>query len=263
MDGDDPAWGNHRLSVIVPYRGAFDELLLFVPHLHKFLNARMVRHKICIIHQVDNYRFNRGFLINIGFLLSRDKFDYMVMHDIDLLPVNPLLNYSYPDEGPYHLSSPEYHPQYGGKRFIGGVLLFTMKDFAKVQGMTNGDWGWGGEDNELYTRIRLSKLKLTRASGLTTGRKTFMNIHDVSKRPRDKERFDTVKGNQFKLDSEYGFSNAKYNLQRVVAMEIDDAPVTIYNVELQCDVTKTPWCQTNYTVADYKSRRNIKNKDSD
>nr|XP_002121762.1 beta-1,4-galactosyltransferase 7 isoform X1 [Ciona intestinalis] len=256
LKGDDPAWGKHRLAVIVPYRGAFEELLLFVPHLHKFLCDRRIRHKIFVIHQVDKFRFNRGFLINVGFLLSRDKFDYLAMHDIDLLPINPMLNYSYPEQGPYHLSSPEYHPDYHGRRFIGGILLFTREDFTKVKGMTNGDWGWGGEDNELFTRIRLSKLKLTRASGLTTGRNTFKNTHDESKRPRDKERFDAIKGNQFELDGKYGFHNADYKLERVVNMKIDEADVTIYNVKLHCNILETPWCQTNYTVSDFKKQKN-------
>jgi len=30
------------------------------------------------------------------------------------------------------MSSPEYHPQYHGNRFIGGILLFTYQQFKKV-----------------------------------------------------------------------------------------------------------------------------------
>jgi len=28
--------------------------------------------------------------------------------------------------------------------------------------MTNNLWGWGGEDNELYTRIKTAKMKVYR-----------------------------------------------------------------------------------------------------
>ena len=54
--GDHPLWGPHKLAVIVPFRDRFDELLEFVPHMHKFLNAQKVRHKIFIINQVDKFR---------------------------------------------------------------------------------------------------------------------------------------------------------------------------------------------------------------
>lgn len=78
------------------------------------------------------YRFNRASLLNIGFLLSRNECDYLVMHDIDLLPVNDNLKYSYPSKGPLHISSPELHPQYHYQTFVGGVLALTREQFEEV-----------------------------------------------------------------------------------------------------------------------------------
>ena len=49
-------WGPHQLGVVVPYRDRFEELLDFVPHMHDYLNAKKVRHKIFIINQVDKHR---------------------------------------------------------------------------------------------------------------------------------------------------------------------------------------------------------------
>lgn len=54
------------------------------------------------------------------------------MHDIDLLPMNDDLSYGYPDRGPYHVSSPELHPLYHYKTFVGGILLLTREQFEKV-----------------------------------------------------------------------------------------------------------------------------------
>ena len=54
--GDDPSWGPHKLAIIVPFRDRFDELLEFVPHMHRFLNAQKVRHKIVVVNQQDIYR---------------------------------------------------------------------------------------------------------------------------------------------------------------------------------------------------------------
>lgn len=53
---DDTSWGPHKLAVIVPFRERFDELLVFVPFIHAFLNRKRIRHRIFIINQVDHYR---------------------------------------------------------------------------------------------------------------------------------------------------------------------------------------------------------------
>lgn len=76
-----------------------------------------------IYFQVDKYRFNRASLINVGFLYVQDKFDYIAMHDVDLLPLNDDLRYSYPEKNPFHVSSPELHPRYHYPTFVGGILL--------------------------------------------------------------------------------------------------------------------------------------------
>lgn len=49
-------WGPHQLGLVVPYRDRFEELLEFVPHMHKYLNDKKVRHKIFIVNQVDKHR---------------------------------------------------------------------------------------------------------------------------------------------------------------------------------------------------------------
>ena len=77
-------------------------------------------------------RFNRASLLNIGFLLSRNTSDYIAMHDVDLLPLNEAIHYSYPEEGPLHISSPELHPLYHYKTFVGGILLLTREQFERV-----------------------------------------------------------------------------------------------------------------------------------
>lgn len=79
-------------------------------------------------------RFNRGALIDVGFLLARKSgCDYMAMHDVDLLPLNTELNYGYPADGPYHVAAPHVHPMYHYKTFIGGIVLMTNEHFEKVR----------------------------------------------------------------------------------------------------------------------------------
>lgn len=101
-----------KLAVIVPFRDRFEELLKFVPHMNKFLSAQHIPHHFFIVNQVDRFRFNRASLINVGFLVSRSSFDYMAMHDVDLLPLNDKLKYDYPVDGPFHVAAPGLHPKY-------------------------------------------------------------------------------------------------------------------------------------------------------
>ena len=129
---DSKGWGEHQLAVLVPFRGRYEELLQFAPHIHKFLNRQRIRHQIWVINQQDEFRFNRASLLNIGHLLTRASCDYLVMHDVDLLPDNDNLSYAYPEEGPFHVSSPELHPLYHYKTFIGGIFIMTKEQFEKV-----------------------------------------------------------------------------------------------------------------------------------
>ena len=77
-------------------------------------------------------RFNRASLINIGFLESGKDCDYVAMHDVDLVPVNPAITYPYPRTGVYHVASPDLHPLYHYRKFVGGILLLTRDAFISV-----------------------------------------------------------------------------------------------------------------------------------
>lgn len=45
--------GGHRLTVIVPFRDRFDELLRLAPHLHRFLRRQGVRYRLLVVNQVS------------------------------------------------------------------------------------------------------------------------------------------------------------------------------------------------------------------
>lgn len=157
------------LAILVPFRDRFEELLEFVPHMYKFLDAQNVPFHIFVIQQKDNNRFNRASLINVGFLYTKNVYDYIAMHDVDLLPLNPDLKYDYPANGPLHISSPKTHPKYHYTTFIGGILLVKKEHYELVDGMSNKYWGWGLEDDEFYVRLKEAGLKVTVPANVTTG----------------------------------------------------------------------------------------------
>ncbi|KAM4554573.1 beta-1,4-galactosyltransferase 7 isoform 1-T1 [Odontesthes bonariensis] len=239
---DDPSWGPHKLALVVPFRERFEELLVFVPYMHTFLNKKKIRHKILIINQVDHYRFNRASLINVGHMESGNDTDYLAMHDVDLLPQNEALDYGFPEDGPFHVASPELHPLYHYKTYVGGILLLTKKHYYMCNGMSNRFWGWGREDDEFYRRLRKAELQLFRPNGITTGYKTFIHIHDPAWRKRDQKRVASQKQEQFKVDPEGGLTNLRYQVDSRQELTISGAPCTIINTKLECDQSLTPWC---------------------
>lgn len=79
------------------------------------------------------HRFNRAALINVGFLESSNSTDYIAMHDVDLLPLNEELDYGFPEAGPFHVASPELHPLYHYKTYVGGILLLSKQHYQLVR----------------------------------------------------------------------------------------------------------------------------------
>ncbi|XP_036168799.1 beta-1,4-galactosyltransferase 7 isoform X4 [Myotis myotis] len=145
---EDPSWGPHRLAVLVPFRERFEELLVFVPHMHRFLIRKKIPHHIYVLNQVDHFRFNRAALINVGFLESSNSTDYIAMHDVDLLPLNEELDYGFPEAGPFHVASPEFHPLYHYKTYVGGILLLSKQHYQlrKKPGLSPEEMGRGKQE---------------------------------------------------------------------------------------------------------------------
>ncbi|CAG2059357.1 unnamed protein product [Timema podura] len=43
----------HKLAVLVPFRDRFEELMVFAPHIHNFLNGQNINHNIYVLNQVN------------------------------------------------------------------------------------------------------------------------------------------------------------------------------------------------------------------
>lgn len=110
INKSNPNFEKKRLAVLVPFRDCLDELLIFAPHMKTFLDTQQIPHHIFIVNQTDRFRFNRAALMNVGFLYVKDKFDYIVTHDIDMLPLNQNLSYEYPIDGVFHVMAPWLRP---------------------------------------------------------------------------------------------------------------------------------------------------------
>ncbi|KAG1711207.1 Coiled-coil domain-containing protein [Nymphon striatum] len=187
-------------------------------------------------------RFNRASLLNIGFIESlKDGFDYLALHDVDLLPLNKNLSYTYPYKGPVHLAPPNLHPLYHYEKYLGGVLLISHGLFKEVNGMSNRYWGWGMEDDEFRVRLHKQKIQVFRPKNIATGPKdTFLHMHDHKARKRDMANVENQKKKTNRLDRVTGVHNVQYTITSALNIAIENIPVRVINVKLICNQTATP-----------------------
>jgi hypothetical protein len=146
---------SHKLGVCVPYRNREEHMNQFVPHLSNFLDKKGIDHTIYIVHQVDEFLFNRGLMKNIGAKHAFDDgCDYIVWHDIDMIPEDDSCDYSYPEDNPKHIAVRISQSEYGLKyqEYFGGAVLFTKEQVQATNGYSNDYWDWGMEDDDLFWR---------------------------------------------------------------------------------------------------------------
>jgi hypothetical protein len=148
----------YKICLIVPHRNRIN-------HLKKLLEIFKNKDNldIYIIDQNNSDKFNRGLLLNIGYIIAKKHYNYdrFIFHDVDSYPDNELIDYynQYIDYN-IHYACNDY--KYNFPAFLGGVIGFTKKDFEKINGFPNSFFGWGGEDDALYNRCVKNNIDIYR-----------------------------------------------------------------------------------------------------
>ena len=160
------------VAIVVPFREQAQQdrkaqLDAFVKHMTQFLRGR--RFAIVVAQQShDGRSFNRGALLNVGFVEARRlagaaPLASVVFHDVDLLPSPGLLKWYLepPSAGrPTHIAAPSAWGKYAMPGyeavFFGGVTALHPADFGRANGFPNDYWGWGMEDDQLRLRVEAS-----------------------------------------------------------------------------------------------------------
>ncbi|KAM6294304.1 beta-1,4-galactosyltransferase 3 [Aegotheles albertisi] len=155
-----------RTAVIIPHRNRETHLGHLLYYLHPFLQRQQLRYGIYVVHQAGNSTFNRAKLLNVGVkeALKDEEWDCLFLHDVDLIPENDHNVYTCDPWNPKHVSVAMNkfgyslpYPQY-----FGGVSALTPDQYMKINGFPNEYWGWGGEDDDIATRVRLAGMKIAR-----------------------------------------------------------------------------------------------------
>jgi xylosylprotein 4-beta-galactosyltransferase len=216
----------HKLAIIVPYRNRAKHLIKFAPYITKYLNNQNINFKIFVIEQIEDKPFNKGLLFNVGVKLLDDSFDYVVLHDVDLLPTtlsDNVVDYSF-SETPKHLIS-HYIESHDNSNILvnylkndnddvmkyikdakiridkkvhlengfGGIVKMSIENFKQINGFSNQFWGWGFEDDDLLERVK--------KSGLSWDRQGAGFVRSIPHQKFDKSTNDMIFKNQQELET--------------------------------------------------------------
>jgi hypothetical protein len=106
---------------------------------------------IAVIEDIGNSPWNKGLLFNIGYELLAKDHKYLILHDVDFIPVVGKVDYSYcpvPTMIAGESSQFDYRLTY--PTFFGGVVILSKEHYQLVNGFSNLFKGYGGEDDLLY-----------------------------------------------------------------------------------------------------------------
>ena len=148
-----------KLNILIPVRNREKQLELILKNLIKIFEKQNIKYNFYIIYQDNNELFNKGYLLNIGFLyaLNNNFSNNYLFNDVDIYPLNSdIINYG------IELKDDDiYHP-YGHKGCIGGFFLINKKTYIKLNGFSNDYKGWGCEDCDLLGRCNLKNINVNR-----------------------------------------------------------------------------------------------------
>ena len=168
-----------KLGIIVPYRDREEHLQKFITQMVSYLTANNIEYEIVVVEQSDTKPFNRGKLLNIGYLEAKKLgCNYVVFHDVDMIPID--VDYSF-SEYPLHLAT-NFELEHDDSKnlqfddYFGGVTMFSNEVFEKINGYSNLYWGWGFEDDDLLYRVSKATIPLDKK---IVGKDNIKNVYGL------------------------------------------------------------------------------------
>ncbi|XP_061573926.1 beta-1,4-galactosyltransferase 4-like [Cololabis saira] len=210
------------VAIIIPHRRRETHLIYLLYHLHPFLQRQQLHYALYVVHQAGDATFNRAKLMNVGYLeaLKDHSWDCYIFHDVDLIPENDKNVYICDDNRPKHLIFGRNNTGYKmlNKIAFGGVTAFTKEQFEQINGFANLYWGWGGEDDDLYNRVQVQKMK-TAQSPADVGRYTMMFHKRDSGNEKNPKRWKLMKQTSSLMKTD-GINSCSYTTLSVERLQL-------------------------------------------
>ncbi|XP_068632129.1 beta-1,4-N-acetylgalactosaminyltransferase bre-4-like [Battus philenor] len=196
------------VAILVTYRLRQSQLDIFIPYIHNFLRKQGIHYSIYVIEQQDNKMWNKGLLYNVGVKQAiADKFPCLILHDVDILPLDTANLYACLQE-PRHMSASldKFRYVLTYNYLIGGAVAIRSDQYMAINGFSNKFQGWGGEDDDFAMRIAASKLKILR---FPPDMSRYTMMHHIPQ-TKNTERTQIMKESKNKFLEE-GYNSAEYS----------------------------------------------------
>uniref|UniRef100_A0A8D3B458 Beta-1,4-galactosyltransferase n=1 Tax=Scophthalmus maximus TaxID=52904 RepID=A0A8D3B458_SCOMX len=216
-----PRW---KVAIIIPFRHRENHLKYWLHYLHPILRRQRIDYGIYIINQLGEETFNRAKLLNVGYTeaLKDAEYDCFIFSDVDLIPMDDRNLYHCYDQ-PRHFAIAMdkfgFRLPYAG--YFGGVSGLSKKQFLKINGFPNEYWGWGGEDDDIYNRITLNGMKVSRPDVRIGRYRMIKHERDKHNEPNP-QRFNKIQNTKNTMKKD-GISSLTYRLVQV-KRENSDCP---------------------------------------
>ena len=165
-------------NIIIPYRNRENHLSYFLNNTYPLIKKYIPDSNLVIVEQADDKLFNRGKLINVGFLEFKN--DYIIIQDVDTNPIENIV------KDLYTLNESILGIYTSICDTLGGIIKISSEDFKKINGFHNDYWGWGCEDKNLQNRAEFFNIKIRKTNvSHTEDDKNFIIFDDVNDRVTD------------------------------------------------------------------------------
>ncbi|XP_020638912.1 beta-1,4-galactosyltransferase 2 isoform X1 [Pogona vitticeps] len=203
-----------KVAILIPFRHREHHLKYWLHYLHPILRRQKVSYGIYIINQFGEDTFNRAKLLNVGFLEAlRDdeSYDCFIFSDVDLVPMDDRNIYRCYDQ-PRHFAVAMdkfgFRLPYSG--YFGGVSGLSKTQFLKINGFPNEYWGWGGEDDDIFNRISLNGMKVSRPDARIGRYRMIKHERDRHNEPNP-QRFTKIQNTKVTMKRD-GIGSLQYRL---------------------------------------------------
>lgn len=210
-----------KVAIIIPFRNREEHLKYWLYYLHPILQRQQLDYGVYVINQDGEETFNRAKLLNVGYVEASKEYDYecFIFSDVDLIPMDDRNTYKCFSQ-PRHLSvsMDKFGFRLPYHQYFGGVSAMSKDQYLKINGLPNNYWGWGGEDDDIYNRLVLKGMSISRPSGDVGKCRMIRHKRDEQNEPNP-QRFDQIAHTRDTINTD-GINSLTYRVIKVEKLDL-------------------------------------------